>query len=553
MRLNSKRGVRWAAVLLPAVFAMLAVSHPQANSLLEGLKREAENAIRRKANEVTQKEVVECAAGDEKCARKAAKQGKEVRVVQPAAATAGDAGGTALNPLVAHPLDGHPAYVLAKQIRQATSEQEVAELMRTAFGKMRLGIYSHTGQRIQAGAERNASDFFLYDFQWKMVARAYFQRSDMRFADHAAMLGAALLEVGDPAVMQQVLPEAMERRYREAAQKPDDPMSFAILLIDGLARHHEVPFEVRDMTRYRQDAIRVDPLQSALIMIDFFTRPPARKPRLSFDWMPSLVSSAHAQDRRGKTKACDELIKGFDDDDSQGYWGRGTDILTEVGGQLPGQAGKIFSKLGDATGVVGAIGDLLVLYGMSIHLEAQPNVIHLDHPDQSIIAAVLASVSFDAQGVPDKVLECGWLTGKSMPSNGAFKDVELTWDIDPWPSYLEMHTEMWRGDMLSGTGGGFRTTTDAEGKSNFLLDPQDCPYPKGGVLRGSDHMVSVDARFVTKSIPTPGLLGIGLFLKLGPGLLEYAMRGRSGHVRLRVEWHERAPRPPYGGASRPPG
>ena len=66
--MNAKRGVRWAAVLVPAIFAMLAVSHPQANSLLEGLKREAESAIRRKANELTQKEVVECPAGDEKCA-----------------------------------------------------------------------------------------------------------------------------------------------------------------------------------------------------------------------------------------------------------------------------------------------------------------------------------------------------------------------------------------------------------------------------------------------------------------------------------------------------
>lgn len=552
MRVRTNQGVRWSAVLVPALLALLMVPHPQANSLLEGLKREAENAIRRKASEATQKEVVECPAGDEKCARKAAKQGKEVRIVPPVAAPAVE-GGPTLNPSVAHALDSHPAYVLARQIREAASEREVAELMRTAFGKMRLGIYTHKGQRIQAGAERNSSDFFLYDFQWKMLARSYFQRNDMSFADHTAMLGAALLELEDPAILQKALPAAMERRYREAAQNPDDPMSFVPLLIDGLARHHEVPYEVRDMTRYRQDAIRVDPLQSALIMIDFFTRPPARKARLSFDWMPSLVATAYARDGSAKQKACDGLITGLDDDDSQGYWGRGTDILTEVGGKLPGRAGAVFSKVGDATGAVGAIGDLLVLYGMSIKLDPQPYVIHLDHPDQAIVAAIVASVSFDAQGVPDTLLECGWLVGKSMPSNGAFKDVELTWDINPWPSYLQMHTEMWRGGMLTGTGGGYRTTTDAEGKSMFLLDPLDCPNPKGGTLRGSDHMVSVNARFVTKSIPTPGLLGIGLFLKLGPGLLEYAMRGRSGHVRIRAEWHERPPRPPYGGANQPLG
>ena len=523
------RGSRPIVVIAVALLTLLLASHPQASGLLDSLKREAENAIKRKAAEATQKAATQ--------------------PTSPATSPPADGGESTLNPHVTHSLDGHPAYVLAKQIAEADSEQQVAELMRAAFAKMHLGIYTHQGKQILAGAERNSADFFLYDFQVKMVARAYALRNDMSFADHAAMLGAAVFRLEDPAPMREALPAALERRYREAVQKPDDPMSFVILLIDGLARHHEVPYELRDMTRYRYDAVRVDPLQSALIMVDFLTRPPARKARLSLDWMPSPIATANAQ---GKKK-CDDWIKGLDDDDSQGYWGRGTDILTEVGQNVPGLAGKVVGAVGNATGVLGALGDLLVLYGMSIKLEPQPYVIHLDHPEQAIIAAIVASVSFDSQGVPDEVLECGWLTGKSMPSNGDFKDVELTWDITPWPSYLEMHTEMWRGNLLTGTGGGYRTTTDGEGKSTFLLDPQDCPNPKGGPLRGSDHMVSVDARFVTKSIPTPGLLGVGLFLKLGPGLLEYAMRGRSGHVRIRVEWHEKPQRSPYGGANLPPG
>lgn len=554
MRAGSKHGVRWLAVFVPAMFAMLVASHAQANSLLEGLKREAENAIKRKASEATQKEVVECQADDEKCARKAAKQGKDVRIVQPATPPAAAGSGAALNPSVAHSLDGHPAYVLAKQIAEATSEEEVAELMRSAFDRMNLGIYTYRGKQVLGGAERSDADFFLYDFQWKMVARAYVQRSEMSFEDHNALLGAALFQMEDPAPMRDTLPAAIEMRYREAAQKPNDPMSFVILLLDGLARQKDVPYELRDLTRYRYDSIRVDPLQSTLIMIDFFTRPPPRKSRISLDWMPSLVATAHAQPLTGgKKKACEDTF-GITGDDAQGYWGRGTDLFGEIGQNLPGWAGKGIGAAGNATGVLGAIGDLLVLYGMTIKLTPIPYVIHLDHPDQApSVAAVEAKVTFDAQGVPDGLLECGWLSGKSMPSSGDFKDVELTWDIEPWPSYLKMHTVMWRENIVTGTNYGFRTTTDAAGMSSFYLAPADCPNPKGEVIRGSDHMVSVNARFVTKSIPSPGTLGLGLFLKFGPGLLEYAMRGRSGHVRIRVEWHERAPRPPYGGANRPPG
>lgn len=542
------RRVARAAIPAVAALALLAVPALQASGLLDDLKREAENALKRKASQAVQPEVVECAAGDEKCARKAAKQGKEVRVVQPAPPPADSGAAAAINPQVAHSLDGHPAYVLARQLAEAGSEQEVAGLMRAAFEKMNLGIYTHKGRQILAGAERTQKDLFLYDFQWKILARAFFLGNDMSFADHTAMLGAALLNLKDPASLSDVLPQAIEQRFREAAQKPDDPMSFVILLADGLARHKEVPYELRDMTRYRYDSIRVDPLQSALIMIDFFTRPPPRNSKLSLEWMPSLISTAHAQG--GSPKDCD-LIKG---DEAQGLWGRGFDIVSELAPNLPGMAGKTMQAFGDVTGVAGALGDLLVLYGMNIKLEPLPYLIHLDHPNLAIIAAVAATVTFDSQGLPDAVLECGWLIGKSMPSNGGIKDVELTWDISPWPSYLEMHTEMWRGDMLSGTGGGYRTTTDDEGKSMFLMDPQDCPRPQGGVIRGSDHMVTVNARYVTKSIPTPGLLGFGLITKLGPGAIEYLMRGRSGHARFRVEWHEQPPnRPPYGGGNRPPG
>ena len=527
---------------------MLLAPHPQANSLLEGLKREAENAIKRKVNESTQKEVVECPAGDEKCARKAAKQGKEVRVVQPAAAPATDGGAPALNPSVAHSLNSHPAYVLAKQLSLATSEQEVAELMRTAFDRMNLGIYTHRGKQILAGAEQKSSDFFLYDFQWKILARAYFLRNDMTFEDHSAMLGAAMLRLKDPAPFRDVLPQAIERRYREAAQQPDDPMSFAILLVDGLARHKDVPYELRDMTRYRYDSIRVDALQSALIMIDFFTRPPARRAKLSFDWMPSLISTAQAQ--TGGERDCD-LIKG---DDAQGLWGRGFDIMGELLPNMAGFAGATAQAVADVTGVTGALADLLILYGMNIKLEPQPYAIHLFHNGHGDYSAILATVTFDSQGVPDAVLECGWLIGKSMPSNGPIKDVELTWDFSPTlPPYLQMHSDMWRDDMLAHTGGGYRTLTDAMGTSLFLMEPNECPNPKGGVVRGRDYMASVNARYITRSIPTPGLLGWGLVTKLGPGAIEYVMRGRSAHARFRAEWHEQSPRPPYGGANRPPG
>jgi hypothetical protein len=312
-------------------------------------------------------------------------------------------------------------------------------------------------------------------------------------------------------------------------------MSFLILLADGLARQQVEPYSLDEAYRFSRERTFVDPLQSLLFTLDLFTRPPAPRAGTSLNWFPSFVTTAYAQ------SPCD-AIKG---DEGQGYWGRGTDIFTEVGQAIPGIAGKVVGAIGNATGIAGALGDLLVLYGMTIKLTPEPYVIHLLHDDDEL-AFIQALVTFDGQGVPDSVLKCGWLAGKQMPSNGPIKDVELQWDFHPTlPPYLEMSSEMLKGPnpRLTATAGGLRTTTNEAGRSSFLIQPKNCPDRRGKIL-GRDYMASVNARYVTKSIPTPGLLGFGLILKLGPGAIEYLMNGRSGYVLFRAEWHEKKPKRP---------
>lgn len=541
MRLASGPRIhRLVLAVIPAIasLGMLVTADAQAG-LLDDLKNQVENAVKKELDP-SKKEVVECAADDAKCARKAAKQGKEVRIIPSGASSAASSGGE-VNPYLRHALSDHPAYQLANQLAGARSEQEVAELMRTAFKTINVGIYTPDGHQILAGAERKPTDFFLYDFQWKILARAFFEHNGVSFDSHSQMLGAALLELKDPAPLSEALATAIERRYQEAVQKPDDKMNFIVLLMDGLARQQMVPYSLAEPYRFTDARIRVDPLQSTLIMLEFFSHPPAKPNKFSFDWFPSPLPAAQAM------SPCD-LIKG---DDEQGYYGRGTDILGEIGGELPGAAGKAIGVLGNAAGVAGAFGDLLVLYGMNIKLTPQPYVIHLLHPGEGSIAAIQADVTFDSQGVPDSVLKCGWLAGKQMPPNGGLKDVELTWDFSPaLQPKLAVHSSMFEGygdkndksNHIIATSGGLRTITDEFGRSIFMIQPSDCPSPSGKLLE-QNYMASVDARYVTRSIPTPGLLGFGLILKLGPGAAEYLMRGRSGYARFMAQWHEKAPPP----------
>jgi hypothetical protein len=446
-----------------------------------------------------------------------------------------------INRYLQHPLKNHAAYVLANQLAEAKSEQEVAEKLKEALKKIHVGIYTPDGRQILAGAERSQNDFFLYDFQARILARAFFQRNGMPMANHTRMLGKGLLELEEPSELEPVLNGAIVQRYREAQEKPDDPMSFIVLLMDGLARQQVEPYSLNETHRYER--VSVDPIQSFLIMLEFFTRPPAPKAPTptSLKWLPSLVTTAYAQ---GSQHPCEGILG----DEGQGYWGRGTDVFTEVVGSIPKWGGKAVEFVGNVTGVFGAMGDLLILYGMNITLTPDPYTIHLRNcVDDAELLNIQAIVTFDSQGVDEDILKCGWIVGKQLPSNGPLKDVELKWDFyRNIERHFTMSEEMTRPpSRIIGGHEGLRTLTNVAGASSFMFTPKVCPHPREKVIVGEDYLAKVTARYVTRSIPTPGTLGPGLILKMGPGAIEYLMNGRNAYTRFRAEWHEKEPRKPH--------
>jgi hypothetical protein len=402
------------------------------------------------------------------------------------------------------------------------------------FRTIGLGVYTPDGEKVQAGAERSDKDFFLYDFQLRILARTQTHPSYLEFPDFAQVLGDGLLKLEQPATLQPVLERAIVSRYRDAVANPKDRANFLILFVDGLARRQPLPYSLEDLEG-RPNERYISPVQSILLVMEFFMKPSA--PRSRGAWLPeslNLIPTAHAQG------PCD-LIQG---DEGQNYFGRGSDVIGQFAAEVPGMVGKVASVIGDVTGVIGALGDLLLLYGLDVKLEPQPEIIHLIH-DEPFVAAVEATATFDPQGVPDKILKCGWLAGKKMPVKGPVKDVELTWDFFPvLPPYLEMHPEMMT--FLTGHAGGLRTKTDENGKSTFLIRPKDCPDRQGRLLR-QKYTAKVRARVITTDVPTPGFrLGLGFFLKFGPGTIEYLMNGKKSYAPFQAEWHKRKPdRPQY--------
>lgn len=428
-----------------------------------------------------------------------------------------------------HPLADHPAYALADLLEKASSKEETANHLLEVFRKIGLGVYTGDGKKILGGAERSDKDFFLYDFHLRILARAFHHRNGVTLAAYGAAIGKTIEGI-DPGRMSGILASALSRRYQEAVQRPDDPGNFIVLLVDALGRHKPVKYSLSEIAAKPAEKIVLDPVQSILIQLEFFMRPPhgGAPPSGLGRWLkfPGGASSMLAPSPAHAQSPCD-LIK----DDAQGYWGKGMDPIMELAGEF---GGKIGSFLGNVTGVIGFLGDSLTLYGVDIHVEPQPYTIHLAHEGESPLAGIKTTVTFDAEVVSDEVLKCGWMAGKKMPVKGPLKGVELYWDFRPDISpYFNVSEATERTHVA----GGDRTKTDEFGVSYLILQPRICPSQQGNI-KGRDLMVTVSAQIATADIPMPGFLGPGLILKLAPGTIEYLMGGRKGYARFRAEWHE---------------
>ena len=451
-----------------------------------------------------------------------------------------------LNPYLEHPLKGAQAYGLANRLMDAKSSEEAYGILLEVFNAIGLGVYSPAGKQILAGAEQSERDYFLYDFQTRILAATQMHPSYIAFADFSHVLGGTILELDDPNELEGLLSQAVVRRYRQSASSPKDPASFIMLFMDGLARRQPIPYSLGDLDS-RSGEHPVNPVQSILLVMEFFLgQPPAAVPAPATDtaqssaiaWLAKplmLISAAHAQGG-----PC-EFIQGEKD---RQHYGLGIAAINELAEEIPGRIEKIAKVVDKVTAGIEAIGDLLMLYGLDIHVKPQPYAIHLRH-DAPVDAKIVATVTFDPQIVSDEVLKCGWMAGKQMPTKGPLADVEASWAFSrPLPPHLVMDSKT----AVTAAGSvGLKTKTDRAGQSIFYLKASDCPDKRGRIL-GQDYLAIVTARVVTTNMPSPTLMLPRVITKFAPGMLEYFMDGRKGYARFRAEWHrKRPPEPQYGG------
>jgi hypothetical protein len=463
----------------------------------------------------------------------------------------------AINPFLDHPLKDKAPYVLANRLSDAKDEQTAQAALIELFRTIGVGVYTSEGQPVVMARDKNV---YLYDFQVNTLAHTILAPSYMEFTDYSNAVAQGISKFKEPVFLQVILAPAIAKRWAAAEPNPDDPGNFLLLFIDGLARRQPEPYALNDFKFNSTDHLAISPVQSVLLLLEFFVpNDSAKRQARSWPILRELEPTLYADG------PC-EFIEG---EDGKKSWGYGVTVLSEaaeesfgfeklgVGTALLRERITSLAELFDrVTGLVEFMGDMITLYGIDIKVEAHPPTIHLRHEQTDVDGVLIATVSFDPGLVPEGIVKCGWLLGKQMPPKGPLKDVEVSWRFIPaLQPRLALHP---KSDITSAGSEGLKSKTDASGKSYFPLMASPCPDLSGNI-EGQDYLAIATARVLTANIPTPTMITRGeggspggirptlgatlprVFLKFGPGLIEYFLSGRKGYDKFRAEWHKKKP------------
>ncbi len=155
---------------------------------------------------------------------------------------------------------------LAARLYAAPNDEARYHALLKVMGVLRIGVYTAEGGEVQQGAERGPGDFYLYDFELRMMA-ASLGRGDnswgvQQIADTLDQVG--FREDGRPFTggdLNQILHDATN----DSLAKPDEASSLVPMLVRELGLRHETPYDLA--AHLDVNEAKFDGLQMTLILV----------------------------------------------------------------------------------------------------------------------------------------------------------------------------------------------------------------------------------------------------------------------------------------------
>lgn len=466
-----------------------------------------------------------------------------------------------LSPYLDHPLKNHPAYRIADRLanaREQHNEKSAEKALMDLFKQINLGVYTVDGHQILVGSERNQNDFFLYQYQVRILARSYVNWNVSSLNHELNVIPVVIFKMHlgstNEALAASAVSMAMEMRYAQAMTNPDQPGNFIPLVIDGLARHQVSPYSLDELndSSFSYKHADFDDIQTLLMMLDMIVPTPGKNNADHLSSILGIIPSAHAG------SICDRIVG----DKTKALWGQGYGVLLNTMQMLPKEAvQKVAENIGNTTAVAGAIGDLLILKGIYVKIVPNSMLIPLPHDIKlhkyweadDLPQYHLKAIATFKVGISRKVAKCGWMIGKQIPKNGPLKNVEISWKFDPSLTIdpkLVTTTDANKPGVIGAGGGlvsGIRMLTGKDGSVTLDIGALPCPHPHGRYLNGRQYLVTAAARYLSAQMPDysgfiskdPLDAAKGIAISMIPGFYEIAIGGRRAYARINVTWHEK--------------
>lgn len=157
---------------------------------------------------------------------------------------------------------------LADKITRAKSDGARYQALLAVMDALNLGVYTPGGKAILRGAERGPKDFFLYDLELRMTARALARHEEWGISDlTSALAGMGIKPGGEPLPDNDVV-AVISDGTRAAAAKTNDPRAVLPLLVRELGLRHRPSYDTARLGSYSVGRVRFDALQKLLILLD---------------------------------------------------------------------------------------------------------------------------------------------------------------------------------------------------------------------------------------------------------------------------------------------
>jgi hypothetical protein len=303
-----------------------------------------------------------------------------------------------------------------------------------------VGIYTRKGEPVVIGAERGPLDFYLYDFQVPLIARAQARGQYWSVAEMAELLTGMEIRPGDDPLPPQMLWDALKAAAEQALAQPSHPRSLLPLLLRELGLRQAVPYDLAAAAS--MDGVRFDALQNWLLLValgrPLVSESPPSTPGSGLVQLSSgiLRHAPHGSPRAAPPAAAAALAAGAGGDPS---W------CTKMGVTRPedsrdinnwalerfleriGNVGKTIVKTAKLSGVIlDGVHGMILAYGVQVTTPDEWLKTHYGHDADGAALHFRVKVEM-LDDLGTVFVECGWIAAVEFPPAGPIAGVTVRW------------------------------------------------------------------------------------------------------------------------------